>query len=68
MIGAVVLGGGTPIVEHHSMGSYWVHQHLGKPASGEAVVLRRLVTSTFDGSDNVLVRYQVLNNEVPSKN
>lgn len=68
MIGAVVLGGGTPIVEHHTMGSYWLHQHLGKPASGETAELRRLGTSTFDGSDNVLVRYQVLNNEAVANN
>jgi dihydrofolate reductase len=68
MIGAVVLGGGTPIVGHHPMGSYWVHQHLGKSAPGGTAVLRRLATSTFDGSDNVLVRYQVLNNDVPTKN
>ncbi|WP_027341450.1 dihydrofolate reductase family protein [Hamadaea tsunoensis] len=68
MIGAVVLGGGTPIIEHQSMGSYWVHQHLGKAASGETVALRRLATSTFEGSDNVLVRYEVLHNDVLTTN
>lgn len=42
MVGAVILGNGTPVLEGHS------------------VPLRRLDVRTFDGSDNVVLHYEVL--------